>query len=250
MGFNSGFKGLMLYRELNPMERPKWSMDHVNQANPHSHPYPKPPPNRTGMHCLQKWLSSWMITLNRLMYIDVTSLKHDGKYIQSLQRLRDNGGELHRFDVGGSVHHHTIQINQPTRCNSFTSLLPDVYVSLNMFRVPPRPSSGAYNCIILCFFITHFRHQASPRVSPRRSTQRRKLELWARNVRWFCLNADLHVTFTDLLHVVKQRLPLRRKACWGIFFFALKKSDVFGRVRTRELGYQRPARYLWNLVGN
>jgi hypothetical protein len=28
-----------------------------------------------------------------------------------------------------------------------------------------------------------FRHQASPRVSPRESTQRRKVELWARNVR-------------------------------------------------------------------
>jgi len=40
-----------------------------------------------------------------------------------------------------------IQINQPTRCNSFTSLLLDVYVSLNMFRAPQRPSSGAYNCI-------------------------------------------------------------------------------------------------------
>jgi len=28
-----------------------------------------------------------------------------------------------------------------------------------------------------------FNHQASPRVSPRESTQRRKVELWARNVR-------------------------------------------------------------------
>jgi hypothetical protein len=28
-----------------------------------------------------------------------------------------------------------------------------------------------------------FRHQASPRVSPRETTQRRKVELWARNVR-------------------------------------------------------------------
>ena len=28
-----------------------------------------------------------------------------------------------------------------------------------------------------------FRHKASPRVSPRESTQRRKVELWARNVR-------------------------------------------------------------------
>jgi len=50
------------------------------------------------------------------------------------------------FDVRKSVHHHTIQINQPTRCNSFTSLLLDVYAWLNMFRAPLRPSSGAYNC--------------------------------------------------------------------------------------------------------
>jgi len=39
----------------------------------------------------------------------------------------------------------TIQINQPTRCNSFTSLLLDTYVWLDMFRAPLRPSSGAYN---------------------------------------------------------------------------------------------------------
>ena len=44
------------------------------------------------------------------------------------------------------MHHHTNQIYQPTRCNSFTSLLLDVYVWLNMFREPLRPSSGAYNC--------------------------------------------------------------------------------------------------------
>jgi len=48
-----------------------------------------------------------------------------------------------------------------------------------------------------------FRHQASPRVSPSESTQRRKVELWARNVREFCLNAYLHVKFRDLLHAVK-----------------------------------------------
>jgi hypothetical protein len=73
---------------------------------------------------------------------------------------------------------------------------------------------------MLCFFATHcslkaycaiwvrrsnFRHQASPRVSPRESTQRRKLELWARNVREFCLNADFCVTCTDLLHAVRLR---------------------------------------------
>jgi len=52
---------------------------------------------------------------------------------------------------------------------------------------------------------SNFRHQASPRVSPRESTQRRNVELWARNVREFYLNADLRVTFRDLLHAVKLR---------------------------------------------
>ena len=41
--------------------------------------------------------------------------------------------------------------------------------------------------------------------SPRESTQQRKVKLWARNVREFCLNANLHVTFRDLLHAVKLR---------------------------------------------
>jgi hypothetical protein len=41
------------------------------------------------------------------------------------------------------VHHHTIQMNQPTRCNSFSGLLLDVYVQLNMFRASSHPSSGA-----------------------------------------------------------------------------------------------------------
>jgi len=51
-----------------------------------------------------------------------------------------------QFDVRKSVHLHTIQINQLTRCNNFISLLHDVYVWLNMFWAPLRPSSGAYNC--------------------------------------------------------------------------------------------------------
>jgi hypothetical protein len=33
---------------------------------------------------------------------------------------------------------------------------------------------------------SNFRHQASPRVSPCESTQRRKVELWAINVQTFC----------------------------------------------------------------
>jgi len=39
-----------------------------------------------------------------------------------------------------------IQVNQPTRYNNFTSLLLDVYVWLNMFWAPLRPSSGACDC--------------------------------------------------------------------------------------------------------
>jgi len=41
------------------------------------------------------------------------------------------------------LYHHTISINQPTRCHNFPSLLLDVYVRLNMFQAPLRPSSGA-----------------------------------------------------------------------------------------------------------
>jgi hypothetical protein len=52
----------------------------------------------------------------------------------------------YEFDVRKSVHHHTIQITQPTRRNNFTSSLLDVYVWLNMFRASTRPSSGTYNC--------------------------------------------------------------------------------------------------------
>jgi len=52
---------------------------------------------------------------------------------------------------------------------------------------------------------SNFRHRASPRLSPCESTQRRKVELWARNVREFCLNADLHVTFRDILSTVMLR---------------------------------------------
>jgi len=36
-----------------------------------------------------------------------------------------------------SMHHHTIQLTQPTRCNNFSSLLLDVYVQLNRFRGRP-----------------------------------------------------------------------------------------------------------------
>ena len=50
---------------------------------------------------------------------------------------------LTAFKVRQSVHHHTIQINQQTRYNNFSSLLLDVYVQLNMFRASSRPWLGA-----------------------------------------------------------------------------------------------------------
>jgi len=38
---------------------------------------------------------------------------------------------------------YSIQINRPTRCNNFSSLLLDDYSQLNTFRASSRPSSGA-----------------------------------------------------------------------------------------------------------
>jgi hypothetical protein len=47
---------------------------------------------------------------------------------------------IYLFKVCQSMHHrHTVQINQPTRCNSSSSLLLDVYVQLNMFRAWGHP---------------------------------------------------------------------------------------------------------------
>jgi hypothetical protein len=48
---------------------------------------------------------------------------------------------------------------------------------------------------------SNFRHQTSPR----ENTQPRKVELWTRNVREFCLNAYWHLIFRNLLHAVKLR---------------------------------------------
>jgi hypothetical protein len=50
---------------------------------------------------------------------------------------------IFKFNVCKSVHHHTIQINQPTRCSNLSSLLLDVYVGLNMFWASSHLSSGA-----------------------------------------------------------------------------------------------------------
>jgi hypothetical protein len=56
--------------------------------------------------------------------------------------LNENSGYLN-LKFFKNLHHHTTQINQPTRRNNLSSLLLDVYVQLNVFRASPRPSSGA-----------------------------------------------------------------------------------------------------------
>jgi hypothetical protein len=60
-------------------------------------------------------------------------------------------------------------------------------------------------------------------------------------VRQFCLNADIHVTFKNILHTVKLRdwtggFTSPPKEGVLRFFFFLYNSVGFGRVRTRELG--------------
>jgi hypothetical protein len=87
---------------------------------------------------------------------------------------------------------------------------------------------------------SNFRHQASPRVSPRESTQRRKVELWARNVRKFCLKSDFHVTFRDFYMPqtydmrLTALLSLRGKACWR--FLHPKNSKASARCEPANLG--------------
>jgi hypothetical protein len=69
-----------------------------------------------------------------------------------------------------------------------------------------------------------FRHRASSRVSPRESTQRRKVELWK-----CCLNSDFHITFRDLLRAATgdRRLYFPSEGRRAEEFFARK----IGRLR-------------------
>jgi hypothetical protein len=54
---------------------------------------------------------------------------------------------------------------------------------------------------------SHCRRQMSPRLTRREKTKQREVELkWAgKSSREFCLNADFHVTFRDLLHASNLR---------------------------------------------
>ena len=80
----------------------------------------------------------------------------------------------------------------------FTQYL-KVYVKISIIIFNLRtPTFKAYCAIWVR--LSNFCHQ----VSPRESTQQ-QVEQWVRNVRKFCLNAEFHVTFRDLLHAVKLR---------------------------------------------
>jgi len=76
--------------------------------------------------------------------------------------------------------------------------------------------------------------------------QQREVELWARNGREFCTKWWLPRHFWVLLravnlwHGANGFTSLLKEGVLRIFL--PQKSDGFGRVWTRELGYQRPAR--------
>ena len=78
--------------------------------------------------------------------------------------------------------------------------------------------------------------------------QQRKVELWARNCRGFCRKWRLPRYFWVLLHAVNLRRGtdgFTSPPKEGVLrIFSPEKSDGFGRVWTRGLGYQRPARLL------
>ena len=68
--------------------------------------------------------------------------------------------------------------------------------------------------------------------------QQQKVELSARNCREFCRKWWLTRHFWVLLHAGFTSSPKEG----ALRIFSLEKSEGFGRVWTRELGYQRPAR--------
>jgi len=84
------------------------------------------------------------------MYIWICSYVEDGldyglpvSEVQGYEFVSTENADFSNIDSRTRKFLLLIQINQPTRCNNFSSFLFDVYVQLNMFRASPRPSSGA-----------------------------------------------------------------------------------------------------------
>jgi hypothetical protein len=64
-------------------------------------------------------------------------------------------------------------------------------------------------------------------------------EKWPVNL---ACDSDFHVNRRNLLHAAKLRHATKGFTSPSKNFFPPEKSDGFGQVRTRNLGYQRPAR--------
>jgi hypothetical protein len=78
---------------------------------------------------------------------------------------------------------------------------------------------------------SNFCHQASPRVSLRESTQRRKVELWARNVREFCLKLRLS-------RYISGSFTCRKVTTWGrrLYFPSEgRRAEDFFALKIRRL---------------
>ena len=143
-------------------------------------------------------------------------------------------------DISSSSFYCTTVANVPNELQSYWLIVlpldfPDLTASLLLWG----PSGQRWRC--LWTFL--FSNVPTFDTSRLQEILAAKVELHGREMAdEFCLKMpDFHVTFRDLLHTVNLRhgtdgfTSLRRKACWE--FFCPEKSNGFGRVWTRELGY-------------
>jgi hypothetical protein len=84
---------------------------------------------------------------------------------------------------------------------------------------------------------SHCRRQISPRPTRRERFKQREVELqWARkSCREFCLNADFHVTFRDLLHAANLLLYFPSEGRCAVDFFALKNPTALAGFQPAHL---------------
>jgi len=131
----------------------------------------------------------------------------------------------------------------PTRCSYRSRFYPSFYVCQDIIIICNLRTAAFKAYCVMWVRRSNFLHQTSPRVSPRESTQRRKVELCARNVREFCLNADLHFTFRGLLHAVKLRhgtdgftSPPKERSAEDFFVLKIRRLRPGANPRTANLG--------------
>ena len=105
-------------------------------------------------------------------------------------------------------------------------------------------------CKTLVFSLSYLHRQ----VSPPETLVVKGGTTWARNVRWILpenarLPRNIQGSFTCRKSMTwDKRLYFPSEGRRAEDFFRPEKSDGFGRVWTRELGYQRPARRSCSLV--